>query len=347
MDKQPIKVLIVDDSSVFRHFLTWILNSDPEIEVIGSVNDGFEAVKLTPILKPDLVTIDVNMPSLNGYETTRKIMETYPVPIIIVSGMFQTSEASMTFESLKAGALAILPKPEGIGHPDHKVSVEHFLRMVKIMAEVKVVRRFSNPTRKKLQIQVPENNSNLSRIVAIGSSAGGPPVLQEILSGLKPDFTIPIFIVQHVDPSFAEGLCSWLRDTTKRNIVIAGNFDCINRSTIYLAPADYHLAVSNGERILVSKDDPEHSCRPSVSYLFRSILQQYGKYALGIILTGMGTDGAVELRDMLLAGCETIVQDPSTALVNGMPGEAIRLHAASQVLTPSEIIKYLNSVKFE
>jgi two-component system chemotaxis response regulator CheB len=339
-----IKVMIVDDSSVFRLFLTWVLNTDQAIEVVGAVHDGFEAVKLAPVIKPDLITIDLNMPGMSGYETTRQIMEVYPVPIIIVSGLFQTSEADMTFSALKAGALTILPKPYGIGHPDHKDSVYNFLKMVKTLAEVKVIRRIPNHTKIRSRISVPNLQDNPINIIAIGSSAGGPPVLQEILSGLNPEFKIPIIIVQHVDPGFAINLCSWLHDTTKRNVVIANDRETIKPATIYMAPADSHITTNDTGTIIINRDDPEHGCRPSVSYLFRGILKIHGKHSLGIILTGMGTDGAKELREMFVSGCHTIVQDPATSLVNGMPGEAIRLNAASDILSPAEIVKYLNFI---
>jgi two-component system chemotaxis response regulator CheB len=250
----------------------------------------------------------------------------------------------MTFNSLKAGALTILPKPEGINHPNHKASVEHFISMVKTMAEVKVIRRVPTPRIIKTEVQINKDKENEVSIIAIGASAGGPPVLQEILTGLKSQFNIPILIVQHVDPSFADNLCFWLRDTTRRNVVIANENDIVKPSTIYMAPSDCHFTVTDGERILISRDVPEHSCRPSVSYLFRGISKQYGKYALGIILTGMGTDGANELKVMHDQGCQTIVQDPSSVLVNGMPGEAIRLKAVSQIMSPPEITKYLNSL---
>ncbi len=334
--------MVVDDSRVFRHFLTWILSSDPSIEVVGAVHDGYEAVKQVEKLNPDLITIDLNMPGINGYETTRQLMEVFPVPIIIVSGLFHSSEVSMTFNSLKAGALAVLPKPEGIEHPNHKESSLKFLKMVKTMAEVKVVRRL--PGSGKTNKSSLANKSMIinTKIIAIGASAGGPPVLQEILSGINPEFKIPIIIVQHIDPFFAESFCNWLRDTTKRNIMIGQDKQIIQEGTIYLPPSDSHITVSEGGYIKISKDKPEHSCRPSVSYLFRGILEQYGKYSMGIILTGMGKDGAKELSAMFESGCHTIVQEPSTALVNGMPGEAIRLNAASQILSPAQIAKYLN-----
>lgn len=347
MSKIKIRVLVVDDSSVFRLFITYILNSDTEIEVVGMAHDGIEALEMVPVLKPDIITIDVNMPRLGGFETTERILHIHPVPIIIISGTYSPTETAMTFNALKAGAVTILPKPEGIGHPNHETSVKQFIKMVKTMSEVKVIRR----TKRAMFIENSDKLLNISslhntkvEIIAIGASAGGPPVLQEILLGLKANFPIPIIIVQHIDSGFTEGFCTWLRSTTSKNVVVAKTNDVLQPNTIYLPAGDHHLAVRNNGTLELNQNTPEHSCRPSVSHLFRSVKAIYGNHAVGILLTGMGNDGSVELKELRDSGAVTIVQNAATVLINGMPGEAKKIGGAMFEFSPTQIIEYLNQI---
>jgi two-component system, chemotaxis family, protein-glutamate methylesterase/glutaminase len=352
MGDSRVRVLVVDDSKVYRTLLTDILNSDPAIEVIGVANDGLEALEKAVLLKPDLITIDVHMPRLGGFEATGRIMQEYPVPIVIVTGYLKTAEVSMTFDALKAGAVAIIPKPEGPGSAGFEESSRKFIRMIKLMSEIKVVRKYKvngnsartadeSPNQKQV---LSDGDRGMPEVIVIGASAGGPPVLLEILNKMSDPFPIPLVIVQHVDAGFADAMCEWLRHSTKREIRIASQGEKLCANNIYFAPGDHHIGFLPDARIDLSKGPLEHSCRPSVSYLFRSAWCVFGKNALGILLTGMGRDGALELKELRDAGSLTIAQDESSSLVHGMPGEAVRLGAATHILPPDQIVDLLNKL---
>ena len=340
-----VKVLIVEDSPVVREFLEYVLGSDPDIQVIGTAQNGEEGLQFLNGNKPDVITMDINMPKMNGFEATRRIMETVPTPIVIVSGSWNTDEVATTFRAIEAGALAVVARPNGMGHPEHEKSTKDLVETVKLMAEVKVVRRWPRqrqpapPSRKEL------GRDALSpiRVVAIGTSTGGPVVLQTILSTLPKDFPVPVLIVQHISPGFTSGLVEWLAGSTGFPVSVATNGEFALAGHAYVAPDGAHLKIEKGCRLALSLDEPEHGLRPSVSCLFRSVTQVFGANAAGILLTGMGKDGAQELRAMRDVGAVTIVQDEESAVVYGMPGEAVRLDAARYVLTPESIAPALET----
>src|SRR5665811_2307336 len=202
MDTPMIKVLVVEDSPVVREFLVHILGADPGIQVIGTANDGEQALEAVARKRPDVITMDIHMPKLDGLEATRRIMETHPTPIVIVSGSTDPREVATTFRAMEAGAVAVLRRPAGIGHPDHEATVRELVQTVKLMSEVKVVRRWPRVRR---EISVPGPPEPVVgrapagvKVVAIGASTGGPPVLQTILAGLPKDFPAPVLIVQHM-----------------------------------------------------------------------------------------------------------------------------------------------------
>jgi two-component system chemotaxis response regulator CheB len=346
-----IKVLVVEDSPVVQEFLVHILNSDPKVQVIGTANDGEDAVEAVKHKKPDVITMDINMPKMNGLEATRRIMETHPVPIVIVSGSWDTKEVETTFRAMEAGALACIQRPAGIGHPDHEATAKELVQTVKLMSEVKVVKRWPHfrqvaaapviPTTAVVDIErIPAE----IRIVAIGASTGGPPVLQTILSGLSKDFSVPILIVQHMAKGFTKGLAEWLAQSTGFPVHIAADGEYLLPGHAYIAPDGFHMKVGAGNQLALSKDEPEDSLRPSASYLFRSVSNVFGKNAVGVLLTGMGKDGAEELRLMKEKGAVTIAQDKGSSVIFGMPGEAVKLDGATYVLSPDKIVEALKSL---
>lgn len=349
-----IKILIVEDSPVVQELLFYILSSDPEIHVIGIANNGEEALEKVRIKKPDVITMDMHMPKLDGLKATRKIMETYPTPIIIVSSTIVPEEVHSTFEVMEAGALAVLPRPAGIGHPDFKTTSAELINTIKLMSEVKVIRRWPkksnqvnelNSTVKKIVTSKTETiRKGTYRIVAIGASTGGPVVLQKILSMVGKDFPLPILIVQHIAAGFIQGFVDWLSQTSDLPIHIAAHREIITPGNAYVAPDGYHMGIDDSYRIFLSKEEPENNLRPSVSYLFRSIINVYGPDAVGILLTGMGTDGAKELKVMKDNSGLTIAQDQESSVVHGMAGKAIQLDAACYVLPPEKITAVLKIV---
>jgi two-component system chemotaxis response regulator CheB len=343
-----IRVLVVEDSPVVREFLIYVLGSEPDIEVAGTAHDGEEALKAVDRIKPDVVTMDIHMPKLNGFDATRRIMETRPTPIVIVSGSSTAEEVATTFHALEAGALAIVPRPKGIGHPEHEVTARELVRTVKLMSEVKVVRRWPRSKAGSAAASAPRVRTSKApaeiRVVAVGASTGGPIVLQTILSRLQKDFPAPVLIVQHMAPGFAEGFVEWLAETTKFPAHIAGPGALMLPGHAYVAPDGLHMGVQSGGWITLSKDAPENGLRPSVSYLFRSVAQVYGPHAAGVLLTGMGRDGADELKLLKDRSAVTIAQDKESCIVHGMPGEAMKLDAAIYVLPPEKIAEALRGL---
>lgn len=338
-----IRVLVVEDSPVLREFLAHILGSDPEIQVVGTAGDGEKALEATERFKPDVITMDINMPRMNGFEATRRIMEAQPTPIVIVSGSWDTREVQTTFRALEAGALTVLPRPMGIHHPEHEMSVQELVRTVKLMSEVKVVRRWSRARRERpvpsapLRAEPGVKRREEIQIVVLGASTGGPQVLQTILSGLPADFPFPVLIVQHMAAGFIGGFVDWLSQTCAMPIHLPAKGEPIHPGHVYVAPDGFQMKVGRPGKILLTLDEPENGLRPSVSCLFRSVAEIYGQNAAGVLLTGMGRDGAEELKLLRDRGALTIAQTEESSVVFGMPGVAVSLGAADYVLPPEQI----------
>ncbi|MFH0921374.1 MAG: chemotaxis-specific protein-glutamate methyltransferase CheB [Fibrobacterota bacterium] len=340
-----IRVLIVEDSPVAQEFLTYIFTSDPDIQVVGTANNGVEALEAVRQKKPDVITMDIHMPIMDGFEATRQIMEIAPTPIVIVSGSAECTEVASTFRAIEAGALAVVRRPPGIKHQEFEAATKELIQTVKLMSEVKVVRRISR-TVKACIVAQPATSLPLQRTieiqaVAIGASTGGPPVLKNILSGLPQDFPVPILIVQHIALGFVKGFAEWLSGASHFPVRVASHGERVAAGHVYVAPDGFHLGLESGLRIALSGLAPENGLRPSVSYLFRSVAQVLGPAAIGVLLTGMGKDGAEELKVMKDKGAITFAQDKASSVVHGMPGEAIRLDAATYVLPPETIATFL------
>ncbi|MCJ7810154.1 MAG: chemotaxis-specific protein-glutamate methyltransferase CheB [Desulfobulbaceae bacterium] len=341
-----IKVLIVEDSQVVRDFLTHILSSDPAIQVIGTAGNGEEAIQAVRDKRPDVVLMDINMPKMDGFEATRIIMETTPTPIVIVSASWDPKEVQKTFRAMEAGALAAVAKPVGVAHPDYKDQAKELIQTVKLMSEVKVIRRrplIKNgkgiPAGLAVNDLIPSTAD--IKVVAIGASTGGPPVIEASLSGLPKDFRAPLLIVQHIAPGFVQGFADWITHSSRFPVKIAAQGEYPLQGHAYVAPDGVHMGMGINGRIVLGKSEPENSLRPSVSYLFRSVMEVFGKSSVGVLLTGMGKDGAYELKMMKEKGAITIAQDKESCVVYGMPGEAVNLNAAQYVLSPPKIAEFL------
>lgn len=344
MSARCIKVLIVEDSQVCRELLNHIYSSDPGIQVMGTASNGDEALAFLKHATPDVISMDIQMPGMNGYEATRAIMSTHPLPIVIVSSSFSRDEVAASFLAIQAGAVALHSKPKGPGHPDYATMAASLIETIKVMSEVNVVRRWN---RKGEAARTPSSNGQARsvaepddiriRMVAIGVSTGGPPVLHTILSGLPKSFPVPIVIVQHIAAGFLEGLRDWLTQTTGYPVEIPGHGDLPRAGHAYLAPDGMHLGFDASGHFALSLAAPENGLRPSVAHLFRSVAGVFGDAAIGVMLTGMGRDGAEELKLMKDRGAVTIAQDKESSVVHGMPGEAIDLRAVTHVLPPERI----------
>ena len=343
MEPNKIKVLIVDDSPSVQDLLIYILTSDPGIEVIGTAYTGKRAIKFLERNKPDIITMDMDMPEMNGLDATRIIMETNPVPILIVTASWSPSDVKSTYKATEAGALAIMEKPRGIGHPDHNMMALELVQTVKLMSKIKVVKRWPETRREPIKVKVPPSIPKPEQIkadiklVAIGASTGGPLALQKILSLLPKNLPVPILIVQHVAKGFLKGLVEWLSETTGHNVHIASNNENPKQGNVYVAPNGFQMGVKIGGKLVLRKDMPEYNLCPSVSYLFHSVAEVFRENAIGVLLTGMGKDGAYELKQMKDHGAVTIAQNKESSVINGMPGTAVKLGAAKYILSPEQI----------
>jgi two-component system chemotaxis response regulator CheB len=343
MRKDKIKVLVADDSQVTRMLLVHLLNADPHIQVIGTVTNGQAALDFlaNAATRPDVVLMDIHMPHLDGFEATRRIMETAPLPIIICTATSDPRELAVAFRSMEAGALACVEKPVAAIGADFERRASNLLQTIRLMSEVKVVRRWprSRPATTAPAEERPPRTRPVTgfSVIGIGASTGGPPVLQTILSALPRDFPIPLLIVQHIAPGFLPGMIEWLNQTTGLRIHIAAHGTTPLPGHVYVAPDDFHLGLATSGRIALARDAHENGLRPAVSHLFRSLAQVCGAHSIGVLLTGMGKDGAAEMKLMKERGAFTIAQDRESSVVHGMPGEAIELGAASVVLAAERI----------
>jgi two-component system chemotaxis response regulator CheB len=341
-----IRTLIVEDSPVAQQLLTHILASDPRIQVVGIADNGEKAIACVERLRPDVVTMDIHMPGLNGFDATRRIMEDNPVPIVIVSGSFSANHTGKGFRAMEAGALTILRKPRGIGHPEHGSDAKELIRTVVTMAGVKVIRRWPRRRREVFPAALPAAvvRPGLIRMVAIGASTGGPAVLQRIFAALPKALPVPLVVVQHMAVGFMESFVTWLSASSGFPSRVAIHGEPLVPGQAYFAPDGSHLLVRGDNRIALAAKGSENGLCPSVNRLFRSVTEAHGRNAVGVLLTGMGKDGADGLMQMKERGAMTVVQDQESSIVFGMPGEAVKLGAAEYILAPDRIAELLTQV---
>lgn len=347
MIKPKIKVLIVEDSIIFVTLLKAILSKDSQIEICGVVRNGAAAVDFVKEIRPDVITMDINMPIMNGYDATSIIMHIAPVPIIILSANIDENDVNDTFKALEAGAVSVIEKPSDIESSEFPNYEKRLIQLVKLMSEVKVVTRISHLPKEKNVIQpqhFAEPGVNKIEVVGIGASTGGPLVLEKILSGIPKDFTYPILIVQHITKGFTKGLVDWLNHTSAIPVKLAENNEPLRRGICYIAPDDMHLGI-NRNIIMLSNAPPLYNMRPAVGFLFSKLAEHYGSKALGILLTGMGRDGSEELKKLRDAGAITIAQDEESCVIFGMPGEAVKLNGATYIMPPEKIIQFLEDLQ--
>jgi two-component system chemotaxis response regulator CheB len=351
MSPKKIKVLIVEDTLVAQKLLKGLVLSDERFELIGIAENGKQAHEFVKNSIPDVVSMDILMPIMDGVEATRKIMQENPVPIVIVSSFYQSSEVEIAIKVLEAGAVTILPRPYGPGHPKYLQSGRRYLNTLQSMSEIKVVRRKREETLKPaptigrtVQPTSEKIEGREFKALAIGASAGGPEGLSTLLSYLPPNFPLPVFIVQHIDSHFAEGFASWLNSSSKLPVTTAINGEKAVQGHVYLPPGNHHLSVNANGTISIIKELSAKNLCPSVNTLFKSIAAVYGKNSIAVLLSGMGKDGAAELKHLFDLGAFTFAQDEMSSLVFGMPGEAVRIGAAHRILPPAAIANEINNL---
>ena len=341
-----IRVLVAEDSATARALLVQILSSDPEIQVIGEAVDGIQAVEMTQRLHPDLVTMDIHMPRLDGLAATREIMITAPTPIIIITGSTRAGEVQSSLDTLRIGALDVLVKPCGPSSSGFAAAARTLLDTVKAMAQVKVVRLWRTTT---VPPPVPASyappaRGERGRVLAIACSTGGPPALQRVLSGLPATFPLPILVVQHITPGFTAGLATWLASVCPFPVKVVYRTVPLTTATVFLAPDEYHIGTVGRHAVTHIDAPPVGGFRPSGTTLFESVARGFGDATIAVILTGMGEDGVAGLRAVHKAGGRVIAQDEKTSIVFGMPGAAIAAGLAHTVLPLDAIAPHLMSL---
>ena len=333
MASTPIRVLVVDDSPTARALLVAILSDDSRFVVVGEAANGAEAIEQVMTLRPDIVSMDVEMPIIDGLEATKEIMRERPTPIIIVSGTASSSDVSLAMSATQAGALTVLSKPADPRSPDFDWQRIQFLSMAQAMAGVKVIRRAGVGDRGTKRIGGPRGPSAGSiRLVAIGTSTGGPAALHRILLDVGRDLAAPIVIAQHMAHGFMTGLADWLRTNVGLKVSLAADGEPLVKGAVYLAPDDTHLGVTPDNRAVLFRGPPVGGFRPAVDYLFDSCGRAYRDSLLAVILTGMGQDGVEGLRTVKANGGLVIAQDEATSVVFGMAQQAINASVVDEVL---------------
>lgn len=335
-----IRVLVADDSATARALLVGMLSASSGIEVVGQAKDGLEAVEMTLRLKPDLVTMDLEMPRLNGYEATRRIMDECPTPIVIVSSL-DVKSVEISMEALRAGALDVVEKPTGPTSPGHADQARHLAATVRAMSDVRLVRRWPSSSSTPSAPVEPVAPGAKPKIIAIAASTGGPVALHKLLGDLPINFPVPVLIVQHMAIGFGDGFAAWLDTSVSIKVRVARVGEPLVPGVAYIAPDSRHLGVSERSTIALSASPPVGGFRPSASYLFESAGRAYGAGAVGVILTGMGSDGLDGMRSLKTAGGFVIAQDEATSEIFGMPGVVVQAGIADKVMPLPHIGEYL------
>jgi two-component system chemotaxis response regulator CheB len=330
-----VKVLIVDDSAIVRKIFTEELSKYPDIEVIGTAPDPFVARDKIIALKPDVLTLDIEMPRMDGLTFLRKLMKYYPIPTVIVSSLTPAG-GKLTLEAMDIGAVDVIAKP-GSSYTVGNMSLQ-LVEKIRAAARARVFKQESN-SESVLRAPMKALSQTSHKIIAIGASTGGTEALKRVLTPL-PANSPGIVVVQHMPANFTAAFANRLNSLCQMSVKEAQDNDSVVPGTILIAPGNYHMILRRSGAmyyVQVKTGPMVHHQRPAVDLLFKSTAQYAGSNAIGVILTGMGADGAEGLLDMKKAGAGTIAQDEQSCVVFGMPKEAIKLGAADKVLPLDQI----------
>jgi two-component system, chemotaxis family, protein-glutamate methylesterase/glutaminase len=341
-----IRLLLVEDSAVQRELLLYVLEEVGGFEVVGVAADGEDAVTQAAALRPDVILMDCHLPKMDGIAATRVIMETCPTPIVVATATTLRGDVQFTFEAISNGALAVANKPVAPGTPAYDRVAAQLVRTLRLMSEVKVVRRWpvsSAPSPAVRGVVTPPAPRGVAEMVALTGSTGAPGIIAEILAAVGPALHAPILVVQHMTEGFSEGFGLWLTSRTGVPTQLGSDGLQTRPGHVYLAPDNTHMGVDSTGRIQLSTGPEVDGFRPSATHLLNAVAHAYGARGIGVVLSGMGRDGATGLRDLHHAGGLTIAQDEASSVVFGMPAEAIRLGAAAHVLPPGDIAQLIRA----
>jgi two-component system chemotaxis response regulator CheB len=333
-----VRALVVDDSRTARLTLRAALESEPGITVVGEAADGAEALRLTQLLSPDVVLMDVYLEHQNGLDVAGELMATRPCPIIAVTAAHPT-DPGLVFRSTDVGVLEIALKPPAPDHPDYEAARRHLVRLVRVLSQVPVVHR---PTRRRPGSAPDAKGAasslpSMAGVVLLGASTGGPQALSAILAGVPAPYPLPIVVVQHMTKGFGRGFAEWLQDTTRHKLVLVEQAEQLRPGVVLLAADDRHLAFTSPQTLCPDDGPLVRFQRPSIDVLFESAARWFRGKVLGAVLSGMGDDGAVGLLALRRAGAVTLAQEPSACVVGGMPAQAIKQGGAARVVGLEEL----------
>ena len=338
-----IRLLIVEDSPLVSKILTKIFDCDPELKVVGVAATGREGVKLSMKLKPDIITMDIVMPDMDGVEATKQIMAYRPTPILILTAS-HSRKKNKVFQAISFGALDVLEKINLGQDFSEDGRVDELIEKVKLLSKIKVIRhplaklqikpKLSGP--KKIIEEMPESASS-GNIVVIAASTGGPQAIASILEKIPPNIPAAILVVQHIARGFTEGFVEWLSKNCPLRVKIARDNQKVEVGTVYVAPAGIHMVIRKEGVIGLTDNAPHGHFKPSADVLFDSAAKNYGSRVTGVILTGMGKDGVSGIKMIKQSGGQTIAQDEKSCVIYGMPREAIEAGNIDKVLPPELI----------
>jgi two-component system, chemotaxis family, protein-glutamate methylesterase/glutaminase len=335
---KKIRVMIVEDSAVVRALLEYSIGRDPRLEVCATAGTAEDALQLLKLRSPggfgpDVIAMDIRLPGIDGLEATRRIMSDHPVPIVVVASSVESKKWNTTaMEALRAGALTVLEKPVGTSNADYEALAGRLCTQLVIMSQVKLVRqRHESGYTNENDRPFTRGGPGGFRMLGIVCSTGGPGALVHLLGDLGPAFPLPILLVQHMTSSFLEAFATWLATVCQFSIAVVSSGDTPQAGSVHIAPAERHMRLEAG-RLRLDSGDQISFQRPSGTALFESMAQDLGANGLGVLLTGMGDDGASGLLEIRRSGGFTIAEDESTAVVYGMPAVAVRLGAVCESL---------------
>jgi two-component system, chemotaxis family, protein-glutamate methylesterase/glutaminase len=331
MTGRPIRVLVADDSTTLRTALCSLLAEDSRLAIIGQAADGVEAVEKARALRPDVITMDVNMPRLDGLGATAAIMAEAPSRVLVISSVRQHRQLELSFKAMAAGALELIAKPEG-GPDEMRRWARRVAESVRLMAEVPVVRRHRVASARKAPVIA--HGAHID-VVGIAASTGGPPALAHVLGSLPRDLPVPLLLAQHIASGFTAGLVRWFGSVCSLRVGIAEDGELPQPGRVYLPPDDRDLEVDSGGHLRIPRSMGLHC--PSGNKLLASIAHTFGSRAAGFVLTGMGDDGAQGLLELKRAGGATYAQDEQSSVVFGMPHAAQACGATRALLALESI----------
>ncbi len=328
---RPVRVMIVEDSAVVRQLLAHIIARDPRLALAASVASAEEALSALPRVRPDVISMDIRLPGMDGLAATRRIMAECPTPIVVIADAVEDETLRISMNALRMGALTVVEKPVGTTSAGYEALADHICTQLFIMSEVPVIRRRELAVRPSPEPPESEAPSGLRRpsVIGIAASTGGPQALARLLGALPATFPVPILLVQHMGAPFLEGFASWLDGLVPLKVALANDGEAPQPGHVHVAPGGRHLMLGPDRLLRLGTQPPVDGQRPAATELFRSMAESCGGSGLGVLLTGMGEDGARGLVALRRQGGMTITEDESTAVVYGMPAAAVRLGGSS------------------